>query len=92
MSTQTQTLIKISISNEMKHGEHSYLLQDAMDSIELIPVIATDLTFQIVRISLLNEHILWILLSSNILYEFDFRTKSFSAIEDSQQICDFTIL
>lgn len=76
----------------MKSDENSYLLRDAVNSIEKIEVVAEQSLHQITQTVLINEEILWILLSNHILYEYNFRTKIHSVIEDSQQMCYCSIL
>lgn len=90
----TQTLMKIRFSNDMKSDENSYLLNDAINSIEKIEVMVDDdddddeSVHQIIlQIVLINEQILWILYSTGILYEYNFHTKQYSIIKDSTQIC-----
>lgn len=82
-----QTVMKIRYSSEMKSDKNSYLLRDAVNSIEKIEVMVEQSMHQIMQIVLINEHILWILLSNRILCEYNFSTKRNSVIENSQQIC-----
>lgn len=84
--------MQIRLSNEMKSNENSYLLRDAVNSIEKIEVMAEQSMHQIMQIVLINEQILWILLSNRILYEYNFSTKRNSVIDDSQQICYCAIM
>lgn len=76
----------------MKSDENSYLLKDAVNSIEKIEFMAEQSLHQIIQTVLINEEILWILLSNHILCEYNFRTKQHSVIEDSQQICYCSIM
>ena len=88
----TQALMKIRFYNEMQSDENSYLLSDAVNSMEKIEVMVDQSVHQIMQIVLVNEQILWILLSNRILYEYNFCTKRNSIIEDSEQICYCSIL
>lgn len=88
----TQTIMKIRFSNQMKSDENSYLLKDAVNSIEKIEVMAEQSMHQIMQIVLISEQILWILSSNRILHEYNFSTKQSSIIEDSERICYSAIL
>lgn len=76
----------------MKSDENSYLLKDAANSIEQIEVMAEQSMHQIMQTLLINEQILWILLSNGILYEYNFDTKQSLVIEGSERICYCSML
>lgn len=88
----TQALMKIRFSNEMKSDENSYLLRDAVNSIEKIEVMTEESMHQIMQIVLINEQTLWILLTNRNLYEYNFSTKQNSIIESTERICYCSIL
>lgn len=92
MADASQALMKIHFSNEMKSDENSYLLRDAVNSIEKNEVMAEQSMHQIMQIVSINEQIFWILLSNRSLYEYNFSTKRNSIIEDSERICYCSIL
>lgn len=80
------------ISNDMKNDKNSYMLKDAVNSIETIDITAggTEL-LHVIQVTAFTETIFWILLSNRILYEYDSCSKSLTAVEDSRRLCYYAI-
>lgn len=83
--------MKLCISKGMKCNENSYLLQEAVNSTEMLQITACDAMLHIIQFTLMTEHILWALFSNGILYEYDLRTKTSEIIEKSRDICSYAI-
>lgn len=76
----------------MKSNGNSYLLQDAMNSIEMIRLTANDDSLNHIKLfTMMTVNNLWALLSDGILYEYDIQTKRTNIIENSGQISSYAI-
>lgn len=93
ITNENNTLMKLVISSEMKSDENSYLLLDAMNSLEEVDFATADsqTALHVVLLNFLSQNQLWALLSNGIVYEYNLCSNNFSIIENSGQICSFAV-
>lgn len=84
--------MKINYTHGIKSNGNSYLLQDAMNSTEMIRLTANDDSLNHIKLfTMMTVNNLWALLSDGNLYEYDIQTKRTIIIENSGQICSYAI-
>lgn len=93
VATESNALMKIPISNEMNSNTNTYLLQDAINTVDNIELKTGDSSLQVVLLtSIVVNRTFWILFSNGKLYEYNFCTKKLTVIDDSGRIDYFITL